>query len=429
MKIYSLILLLITINLYPSISVRYYFNNSIFELELADKNAVKLDKPYDALEDMNSVQYYRIVFSAAEKAALINLSYTGNSTAFNGIEIGKIDKEVYFIKDKNNDITVDIGIGNLESIVIYTCLDFGKKGIDIYDRLATVILVKKMIRQYGGIPGKGYSVPDTFEKNKFEQEIIMQLTQPDELLFMSRMYIYNKKSAQYELIPLGKTPEIAEEISIILEKIKNKNTDINYNLKKRKAYSEFIENMSRIDAKDKFEYLKKYIEYNIQITFDNDLVSPEDLFNSRTGNYKSIAFFYYSVLKEIGLKVNSYLVCNLKKRNDEDIYLIKRKNTTEKEEIIFTYRNVKPSYNLNYLIDYNPPSIDSSVYLVTLQVGKKWVYTAGEKWIDAGIYTPERCCSDYTKKGCYYSLIIDDDIYNFPLKPGSIRWDVFFDSK
>jgi hypothetical protein len=340
-----------------------------------------------------------------------------------------INNGVYRIKDISNEIKLTIGIGELESIVIYTVLDFGKKGLDIYDKIATVIHVKNLIRQYNGNPEKGINVPDTFEKFKFENDIIVNLKRPDDMLLLSKMYKYDEKNSQYRLTELGSTPEIKEEIAAILSEINYKSDGSSNPTSKSLEYKNFIDDMKKIDMKDRFEYLKKYIELNFQITFDKELLSPGDLYFSRAGNYKTVSFFYYDALKKLGFKVNAYLIADLKKRNQEDIVEIKRFNTSEKEDLLLTYKNVKPSYNLNLLLEYNPPRFDSSVYIVTLEIGKKWIYTTGEKWIDAGIYVPERCCSDYTRKGCYYSLIVNDDIYSYPLRADDIRWDVFYDAK
>jgi hypothetical protein len=78
---------------------------------------------------------------------------------------------------------------------------------------------------------------------------------------------------------------------------------------------------------------------------------------------------------------------------------------------------------------YYPPSFEKSIYLVAFQIDNEWIYTTGDKWIKEGILRPERCCTSYTKKGCYYSEIIKDELYSSPLREDDVLWDVFYDIK
>jgi hypothetical protein len=422
-------IIFINLNIFSQVNVSFYYQNYEYKFDLTDKNDILLDKPYNALNDIDSAQYFRITVTTIEESRLKNLSYAGNSAVFNGIEIKKIDNGIYSIRDISNDYKINFGIGEIQSIVIYSCLDFGKKGIDIYDRIATVISVKNLLKRFSVNPEKGIKVPEIMEKNKFENEIIYKIKSADDMLLMSKMYSLDEKSGQYRLTALGKTPEMKYEIAAILDKISFKDEDMLYMKKRIEEYANFINSIKKIDVKDRFDYLKRYIELNFQITFDKELLSPSDLYFFRAGNHKSVSFFYYDILKNLGMKVNSYLVTDLKKRPPEEISEISGLNANEKEELIMNYKNVRPAYNLNSLTSYAPPDFNSSVYIVALQTGKKWIYTTGEKWVDSGIFTPERCCSDYTKKGCYYSLIINDDIYNYPLKADDVKWDVFFETK
>jgi hypothetical protein len=420
--------------IYPEISVSYYLNKfttstQIRKFILIDKKDIKLEIPYNAVDDIDSVQYYRITLSAFEKARIINLKYVGNKISFNNVEISCINEDIYSVKDIGNSYKIDFMIGELDSIQILTCLDFNEKGIDLYDKIATVILVKNLLKIFNNNPEKDIKVPDMIDKTKFENEIINRIKRPDDILFMYKIYILDSKTNTYILTDLGKTTEITDEIKMIMDNVNYQEGGSLYIKERAEAYLNFINQLKSIDKKSVFDYLKRYIELNFQITFAKDFLSPYDLFHSREGNTKSIAYFYYFTLKNLDMEVKSYLVTEMKKRKPEDVIRIKNLKDIEADESFIEYKNVRPDYNHLLLLDYYPPDFNASVYLVTLKIKKNWIYTTGEKWVDEQIFTPERCTTAYTKKGCYYSLIVKDDVYNSPLKPDDIIWDLFFDSK
>ena len=104
------------------------------------------------------------------------------------------------------------------------------------------------------------------------------------------------------------------------------------------------------------------------------------------------------------------------------------------------YKYVNPASTLKYLsyqskyskpsqiFFYEPPDFDSSIFLVTVEIGNKWVYTTGDNWIDEGIYTPERTCAHYSRNGCYYAYLNNDFIIlnNMPISEKDVLWDVFY---
>ncbi|MCK4796300.1 MAG: hypothetical protein KAT05_02900 [Spirochaetes bacterium] len=353
-------------------------------------------KAFNALKVIDQSQTHRVLLSSLEKSRLMSLFYVGDKYEFNDVEVMLKYNQKYQIRDKSTGFKVMFGIGKYDSIVLHSAVNFGDKKFDITDKLASTFAIKLLLKKMTG-------------KFKKKDIVINDQTLPD--------------------------------------------VEIN------KEYEKFIEQLRRLKKAEIFKYLIKYINLNFQLEAETgiteDWVHPANLFFYKKGDYKSFAFFYYYTLKQLGFKVRSYLVSYIVKKEKEEInrmyQLFKKKYKNNNDlikiqELELQYKYVNPSSHLkNFSYDYKhlkstrpsimfyyyPPDFKFSIFLVAVEINEKWIYTTGDKWVDAGIYKAERICAHYAKNGCYYAYIEKDFaiLNNLSFSEKEILWDVFYDVK
>ena len=353
---------------------------------------------FNALKVIDQSQKHRLLLTTLEKSRLASLFYVGDKYEFNNVEIMLKYNQEYQITDKVNGFKIIFTTGEYDNIILYSAINFGDKKFNIIDKLASTFAVKYLFKKMIG---------------KLEKKDIV---------------IDDKGVDKSEVI---------------------------------KEYEKFIEQLKKLKKEEIFVYLKKYIELNFQLEAKRKITDnwthPADLYFYKEGDYKSFAFFYYYTLKQLklGFKVRSYLVSDLRKKSPEDLdrmhalFLKTNKNRDDLkkiQQIELQYKNVNPASNLkNFLYNYKnsnaarppaiyfyyPPDFESSVFLVAVEIDDRWIYTTGDKWVDAGIYKTERVCNHYAKSGCYYAYIDRDFVIlkNLAFSKKNILWDIFFSVK
>lgn len=358
---------------------RYYSN-----IKVIDTKMETLDKPFYPMREVDQSQVHRLMLNSLEQSRLSTLQYVGDSMIFNNVIIkllynGKYKK--YYIFDRDSGIKILFGLDGFNSIYLFSVNNFGDLEISKFDYFASAFSVKLLLKKFTG-----------------------------------KIY---KKETQKKKIGLNFT-------------------------ERNKEYDKLIQKLSNKSLDDVIHFLKKHIELNFDILPDNqidsDWVNPVDLYFYRKGNYKSIAFFYYYTLKKLGYNIRSYLVCDLVKRKPEEIDIVYTKDPRKRLQLETQYNNVLNTsdiitkYYHNKPPDvffYYPPKVKDSIFLITVQDKKKWLYTTGTKWVDAGLFSPKEACTDYMKGGYYYAYILQDEniLNNYKLNESAIKWSVVYPDK
>jgi len=376
-KVIFLIIAILSANtIFSEVIIEFPYNKAQLILKLLEKKEVIIDSPFNAYKEVDISQQYRITLNYFEKSRMKSLTFVGDKIEFYNIELKYVENNKYSISDKIENVKVYFRIGEYDTIEILSALKFNKQ-LDKTDKIATVMLVKNLFVKLNG---------------DFEE----------------------KKASTHEKL-------------------------LDTQMDKVNAYIKFIKELSLLGRTDAFNYLKRFVFLNFKLTLDykidSNFMAPEELFYKKEGNYRSIAYFYYHTLKELqreghhNFNVKSYLVTDLRKRGDKEIYRIEHLKQSEKEHLEREYRFVNTVYNLEELVDYNPPYFSKATYIVILEDRKKWLYTTGDEWITAEVSRPERVCTSYMRKGCYYTLIRNDELHISPLKEDEIVWEVFYDTK
>ena len=365
-----------------------------YVLEPIDNKPIEIS-PFDPLLEIDETFKQKFLLSSLEKSRLTSLFYVGDKYEFNNIEIMLKYDDIYQIMDKSSGFSISFSIGYYDNVILHSAINFNDKEFNIIDKLASSLAVKQLLKQ---MTGKTLKIKkDIIENNKIQDSNILN------------------------------------------------------------AYENFINKLKYLNNKEEIFYqLKNYVNLNFRLTGKTKITSkwihPADLYYYKKGDYKSIAFFYYYTLKKLGFNVASYLISELiKKDKDEldELYLLfSKKNKNNKDlamlqNIESKYKYVNPasilkhlSYQSKYtkpskIFFYKPPNFETSIFLTAVKIGEKWIYTTGDKWIDEGIYTPERTCAHYSRNGCYYTYINNDFIFlnNVPFSEKDVLWNVFYNTR
>ena len=413
--------------IYAEFSLEVLYQNKFYTLTLKDTKNIELDKPYNALKDIDASQTHRVMFTSLEKSRLYDLQYVGNKNRFNNIETSLIDTELYRITDIINNFYVDFSLGEYDSIAIHNFFKFNNSVSARLDRIATVMTVKTLIKQSNSNLIV-LDIPKKIEKGIFEINILANLTD-NEKKFINKIYKLSDDKSSYVLRTTFISSENRDIINRILSKV-NFSLGVSFdNSEKIKLFENFVNSLKIMPKVEAFKFLEDFIELNIEVILDNNIMNkwipPHDLYYNKKADYKSIAYFYYIVLKELGFDVDGYLITKLIPKNNEyssnkGVYLDEQK----------LYNNVNSNdIDIERLIkNYYPPIFEDSIFLVAVNDvgGGMWYYSVGTKWIKSGVYgKSERVCAEYSKRGCYFWKI-DDNKIDYITTKDNVRWQIFY---
>ncbi len=350
--------------------------------------------PFDALIEIDETQKHKVLINSLEKSRLTSLFYVGDKYEFNNIEIMLKYKDIYQIKDKLSGFSVSFSLGYYDNIILHSAINFQDKKFNIIDKIASSLAVKLLLGRMTGT------------------------------LNIKKNFIDANKTQDSEI---------------------------------QSAYENFIDKLKYLNNKEEiFLQLKNYVDLNFRITgktkITDEWTTPANLYFFKKGDYKSITSFYYYTLKKLGFNVAPYLIAELIKKDKdqlENLYILFSKRNKKNSDLLkiqnieSEYKYVNPASILKYfspnnkyskpsqIFFYMPPELNSSVFLLAVEINNKWLYTTGDKWIDAGLYTSERTCSHYARNGCYYAYINKDFIFlnNLPFSDKDVLWDVFYNIK
>lgn len=488
-KIYVILFFIgISIFIYPQFLVEFTYKGQWYNIGIHNNKPIKVQAFY-ALEHVEASLIYRILLTGIEKSRLLSLQYVGDKYDFNNVGIELINTDTYLIRDKFYSFYIVFSLGEYDSIVIHSAINFGSKDFTILDQMASAFAVKDLMRKMTGkilpksdLPRflskeqfdditynlKIKKIASEIEAYEFEKHFINKITDFDKRKLFENAYkkselyqkyilinnvayedqlaisklisqlqinflheIYRLRDNKYKLISYLKT-EQADRARKILDQQKYKYSRNFDNEEQKAEYLNFIKKLKGKDKEEIFTYLMKYVNLNFQIeqsrAIDTDWIKPYELFYNKQGDYKSIAAFYYFTLKELGFEVESYFVVPLLKKDKLTITKEMEYRGSKEQILRIKYNNVNKNDNIN-IFKYFPPVLIDAVYLVAVKYKNKWMYTTGNKWIRKAIYNPARTCYDYSSNGCYYTNIINDQRIknNESFRESEIIWSVFFD--
>lgn len=342
----------------------------------------------------------------------------------------------YLIKDNILNISISFGIGEYDSIVLFSILNFNEKEITFFDKIATSFTVKLLLKKITNKIELEEKIPRSFQKDYFLENILLQIDNTDDKQFIEKMYKLNRLETEY-ILKSDLSLDNEKRILFILDEIKNKK-ELEFE-KNKIELNNFISQLDKIKKEDIFEYLKKFTNYNFSIdltkyNINSNWIKPWDLFYYKKSDYKSITYFYYYIfnnLKRKNFNIKLFVVYELKKVNKEDYFNYKNLTPSEQRQKDMLFRYVDPSYNREELFNYYPPDLNNSILIFAIQLNEKWLYTTGKNWVDSNISIPERVCYDFYKKGCYYSEVKNPDtiLFEDTIYEKDLNWHVYFDIK
>jgi hypothetical protein len=379
--------------LHAQMQIYFIHKDQFYIVSSRNEESRRLQAPFLPLHEVGQAQIHRLILNSLEKSRINSLMFVGDSIEFNGVTLtmlydSRLNVHQYLVYDRDTGIELLFGIGEFDALFIYSAVNFGKEQFDMSDKMASSFAVKLLLKKMTGIIRRKSAEP-------FE----------DGYDFKERSRLYNR----------------------------------------------FLSELSRFDQEEILERLQKFVQTNFFINPLRDITSdwtrPEDLYYSKEGDYKSVAFFYYYTLKQLNdmpdrdftFDIRSYLVIELKKKPVDEINAMYYLDLDSKEALEREYRMVDAKQQINRFIDrnkrviaplfnYTPPLPENAVFLVTVKSDHRWIYTTGSEWIDPGIFDPDRTCSHYTNDGCYYSYVVLDNavLANLPMDLSGIVWNVIY---
>lgn len=376
-----------------SYKIFFIYKNYNYYVGIVDSEIIPISS-FDPMTIIDQSQTHRLLLNSIEKSKLTSLLYVGDKYEFNNIQLELIYTNTYIIYDKKLNMKITFKLGNFDNIIITTALNFGKQQFDITDKIATALSVKLLLKKMTG------------------KLTIDQQKETDKIIHDSKL---------------------------------------------QAAYEQFVNELKRLPKKDRLYYLKNFIKLNFQLQAESglrgDWIHPAHLYFYKKGDYKSFAFFYYYTLKQLDFETRAYLLINLQRKDKQELdkmYHLFRKDIKNRDDyyeiqkLEFQYKYVNSLTNLKTFTDnykkidiekpsqiyfYDPPEIDNAIYLIAIKIKDNWLYTTGEKFIDAGIRKPERSCSHYARNGCYYTFFDKDFaiLNNQPFFTRQFTWDIYWE--
>lgn len=344
----------------------------------------------------------------------------------------------YLIKDKKLNIEITFGIGEYDSIILFSILNFNEREINLFDKIATAFTVKFLLKKLTGKIEIEDRLPRSFTKEYFIENILLYLDRTSDIEFMKNMYKPNRLDTEY-ILKGDISLDNEKRILYILNEIKNKKESGIEEKNRKIELNNFLTQLDNMKKEYIFEYLKKFANYNFYIDISkynimDNWTKPWDIYYYKKGDYKSITYFYYYIFKNLkkhNFNTKLFVVCELNKLKKEDYFNYKKLPPAEQREKDRLFRYVNPKYNREELFDYYPPHIKNSILILAIEINGKWLYTMGKEWIDADIIIAERACYDFYKKGCYYSELTDTEsiLLEGTIYENILDWYVYFDIK
>ncbi|HOF00547.1 MAG TPA: hypothetical protein PK385_01125 [Spirochaetota bacterium] len=437
----------ISFSAFPQLKINFYWRNRYYSAYLIETKEIILDNPFVSIHNIENDQRMKTMLSVREKSKILSLKYVGDSYKFNDVELSSVQfknntdleyyENKYYIYDQKNKFGIIFGIGDYDSIVLYSYLNFSeneKKSVKDrfkeYDLLASTFAVKILLKKISGEINNIINIPRKFEADYFENEILPYIErEEDKKRLLAR---YEKKAKSY-VLKYGLSENEEKEVFAYLRDATINKKSGSKNIEREKILNKFINQLKNQNVDKVFEYLAKFVRLNVSVSISknnicSNWITPSDLYYFKKGDKKSVALFYYYILNKLGYRVRAYLVTDMGKKSYEDVAKEKKLSANDRQSLDSLYNQVNPKYNREEVLRYYHPKFEDSVFLVALESNGKWIYTTGEKWIDGNILKEDRVCVDYMKKSCYYTYLpnVEYFIGALPLMKSDIVWDIFF---
>lgn len=426
-------ILAVIFSLHSYLKVEILYNNTYYKLKSIDKRSIRIQQ-LKTYRFIGKEQMHRIILNTTEKSRLESLLFTGDNYTFNEINLKKIDSYTYKITNTITEISFEFSIGSYDSIIIHTALNFDNKNntesqFNLLDKLASAVAVKDLLDKMKGDIEPRSDIPRFIEHEKFKL-LLIEIDNESDKTFLESMYTLNSTKSHYYLSPYI--------TSIDQNKIRQVLTEADFSFtqhysenQRKEAYERFVNQLAELSQEDAFKHLVNFVNLNIKITNKSSITSkwthPIDIYYLKEGDYKSVTLFLHHTLISSGFETKAYFINPLMKRDFDNTNELQNYKGNNKTQLLLKYKYVDTYANINPTVFF-PPDHKNSTFITTVKIEDKWLYTTGDRWIDNGIRSSERCCYDYEDGGCYYSELTDIDhlLKNIPLNSNFFFWKVFF---
>lgn len=431
-KIMIFLFLISSLSSYASFRVQIIHRNRYHFLNVYDTVPIRLEEEFSLLENVDRTQIHRIMLNNIEKSRLNSLLFVGDSYSFNNMGIKKISPFMYRATDLAGEYSIDFSLGKYDDIIIHSYVNFynrrweSYKEVDEYDKIASGMAVKMILdRLVGSITNKS-DLPLILTELDIAN-IKFELDNDRDFRIIERSYTRRNDREFY----LRQDLTGAEEFQLrkSFDKVGFKYSRSLESKDKMDAYYEFVNQLKLYDTPEKiFDKLSHFVTINFKIiddlSVDGSWTNPYEVFHSKRGDYKSIAFFYYYTFNRLDIDCQGYFVTPLTRKTVPD----NNRYTMEQQNAVLVRNRISLSSNLD-IRKFNMPDFRKSVFLITVKYNGKWIYTTGRNWIKTDILDRDRVAAHYSRNGCYYAVFREALLVmeNIPINPDRLRWEVFYD--
>lgn len=426
-----LFLSFLAVSVYAEFSMQLIYQERYYNLTICETASLAVNK-YVVVSAIDRTQIHRIMLSSVEKSRLLSLLYVGDSYSFNQVKLTKISTDLYRIEDLENKFGISFSYGEYDDIILYSYINFCSADhrlyteVDDMDKIASGVSVKILLSKIHGSYAPKTDLPLTITA----QEMDYLKTYSDDETEMVIIYnAYPKRGDGTYYLRQDLVPDEEIVLRQTLDRLHFSFSKTFAYKDKVDAYERFITQLRSYGTPEQiFDKLREFVTINFRVIDDysmtTDWVNPYELYYSKKGDYKSIAFFYYETFTELNLDCEAFFVAPLTKKSMPDQKPLSR----DENDAQLLLHGINPSSNLD-LTAYNLPEYTKAVLLVAVKYDNRWIYTTGKKWVYTDIVKKERVTAHYSKNGCYYSVLRDSQliIENIPLNPKKLHWEVFFD--
>ena len=126
----------ISFSAFPQLKINFYWRNRYYSAYLIETKEIILDNPFVSIHNIENDQRMKTMLSVREKSKILSLKYVGDSYKFNDVELSSVQfknntdleyyENKYYIYDQKNKFGIIFGIGDYDSIVLYSYLNFSE---------------------------------------------------------------------------------------------------------------------------------------------------------------------------------------------------------------------------------------------------------------------------------------------------------------
>ncbi|MCG8572553.1 MAG: hypothetical protein MJB14_20660, partial [Spirochaetes bacterium] len=179
----QIVQLLLTPLLFSDLIIEFSHLKNYYQLSPVEKKVYPIDS-FLALKEVDEELIHRVILTSIEKSRLKALKFVGDNYQFNNIEIQLIHSDTFTIADLVNYYYITFSIGEYDSVVLHTALNFGEKPFNRIDMIATSYAVKELLSRLTGKLEVKSDLPLILSPDQYNN-ILFQIQNEDPLPVMN----------------------------------------------------------------------------------------------------------------------------------------------------------------------------------------------------------------------------------------------------